>query len=342
MSRKIMAFVFVLVLAVACSPAWAVVNVLFDASHAQTVGNADWVIDEDSCGTAQRYPTPSQSNVTSSTPETYWSGAFSSFGIALVKHGYHVESLPAGASLTYGDSSNPQDLSHYDVLVLPEPNVQFTSAEKQAILDFVSNGGGLFMISDHAGADRNNNGWDAAEVFNDLGSDASFGIHFNVNTEADSWFDDHPDDTYTSDPNSPIVHGAYGDCSPGKGLGLYGATSMTLHPANNSTVAGQIWKSDGTPGSTTKVTFATAEYGQGRVAAIGDSSPAEDATNDCGHTTHDGWSASAYDNALIHLNAIAWLAGTASGGSGTPTEQISDGTFEGGLYGSSNTGSSGT
>ncbi|NOZ77562.1 MAG: peptidase S53, partial [Acidobacteria bacterium] len=32
----------------------------------------------------------------------------------------------------------------------------------------------------------------------------------------------------------------------------------------------------------------------------------------------------------------------ASGGSGTPTEQISDGTFEGGLYGSSNTGSSGT
>ena len=347
MSRRFMAFVFGLVLVVACSPTLAAVNVLFDASHAQTVGNADWVIDEDSCGVAQRYPTPSQANVTGSTPETYWSGAFSAFGIALVKHGYHVESLPSGASLTYGDTSNAQDLTHYDVLVLPEPNVPFTDAEKQAILNFVENGGGLFMISDHAGADRNNDGWDAAEVFNDLGSEAYFGIHFNVNTESDSWFNDHPDDRYTNDPNSPIVHGLYGDCSSGKGLGLYGATSMTLHPANNSTVTGEIWKTDGTVGATTKVTFAVAEYGQGRVAAIGDSSPAEDATNTCGHTTHDGWGASAYDNALIHLNAIAWLAGSGSGGTsggggGTPTERISDGTFEGGLYGSSNTGSSGT
>ena len=33
-------------------------SVLFDAAHAQTAGNADWTLDEDSCGTAQRYPTP--------------------------------------------------------------------------------------------------------------------------------------------------------------------------------------------------------------------------------------------------------------------------------------------
>ncbi len=317
MFKKTVAWVFMLVFVLVCSPAWAAVNVLFDASHAQTAGNADWVIDEDSCGIAQRFPTPSQANVTASTAETYWSGAFSAFGIALVQHGYHVESLPSGASLTYGDSSNPQDLTHYDVLVLPEPNVPFSSAEKQAILNFVENGGGLFMISDHAGADRNNNGWDATEVFDDLGSDTYFGIHFNVNTDADSWFNDHPDDRYTSDTNSPIVHGVYGDCSAGKGLGLYGATSMTLHPANNSTVTGHIWKTDGTPGSNVKVTFATAEYGEGRVAAIGDSSPAEDGTNTCGHQTHNGWAASAYDNALIYLNAVAWLAGTASGGGGT-------------------------
>jgi len=34
------------------------VSILFDAAHAQTAGNADWTLDEDSCGTAQRYPTP--------------------------------------------------------------------------------------------------------------------------------------------------------------------------------------------------------------------------------------------------------------------------------------------
>src|SRR2546421_12384793 len=29
-------------------------SILFDAAHAQTAGNADWTLDEDSCGTAQR------------------------------------------------------------------------------------------------------------------------------------------------------------------------------------------------------------------------------------------------------------------------------------------------
>src|SRR5205085_8102860 len=43
---------------------------LFDAAHAETAGNADWVIDEDSG--AQRFPTPDQSTVTASTTETYW------------------------------------------------------------------------------------------------------------------------------------------------------------------------------------------------------------------------------------------------------------------------------
>ena len=30
-----------------------------------------------------------------------------------------------------------------------EPNILFTSAEKTAILNFISHGGGLFMIPDH-------------------------------------------------------------------------------------------------------------------------------------------------------------------------------------------------
>lgn len=35
-------------------------------------------------------------------------------------------------------------------------------------MTFVKNGGGLFMISDHTGADRNNDGEDAVEILNDL------------------------------------------------------------------------------------------------------------------------------------------------------------------------------
>jgi len=42
---------------------------LFDNNHAETAGNEDCVIDEDN-NVAARYPTPDQSTITSSTPET--------------------------------------------------------------------------------------------------------------------------------------------------------------------------------------------------------------------------------------------------------------------------------
>ncbi|MBZ4421687.1 lamin tail domain-containing protein [Myxococcus sp. RHSTA-1-4] len=289
--------------------------VLFDAGHLQTAGNADWVLDENTCDVAQRYPSPAQSGITASTPETYWSGAFSSFGVALAKKGFQLESLPPGVPVTYGDASNPQDLANYKVYVIPEPNVRFTTAEKTAIINFVRNGGGLFMISDHWNSDRNNDGWDSPEIFNDLMTGTSWGIHFQVSGETDNWFNDHPDSKFTKDTTSPIIYtGPYGAATAGKGLGLYGATSMTLSPAQNATVRGHVWMTNGTADTNSKVTFATSTDGQGRIAAIGDSSPSEDATNSCGHTTYEGWNVSTFDNALIHLNAVAWLA---SGGGGT-------------------------
>src|SRR4051812_6882342 len=83
-------------------------TILFDAMHAQTAGNADWTLDENTCGTAQRLPTPDQTGITSSTAETYWSGGFSAMGVDLVKKGFHVESLPIGSRVTWGDGTNAQ------------------------------------------------------------------------------------------------------------------------------------------------------------------------------------------------------------------------------------------
>ncbi len=77
----------------------------FDATKAETAGNADWVIDEDN-GTPQRIPTPAQATITASTAETFWTGALSSWGIALVKAGNSVETLPSGAAITYGSTTN--------------------------------------------------------------------------------------------------------------------------------------------------------------------------------------------------------------------------------------------
>jgi hypothetical protein len=311
------ALVFSLILVVSLAAIAQQKSVLFDAKHAQTAGNADWTLDEDSCGTAQRYPTPDQAGITSSTAETYWSGAFSAMGVDLVKKGFHVESLPVGARISYGDTTNAQDLQNYNVFVIPEPNTAFTSTEITAIRNFVQNGGGLFMISDHAGADRNNDGIDAAGVFNQLmGSPSVFGITFNDNSSDTSfgWFDNHPDDNYTTDTTSPIVFtGAFGVPSSGRGLGLFGSTSMTVSGAAKA----HIWKTGVAKGSTTGVTFATSTYGTGRVAAVGDSSTGEDATNSCSHTTYLGYNDPSYDNGLIYANAVAWLANGSTGGGGS-------------------------
>src|SRR5258708_33923767 len=101
---------------------------------------------------------------------------------------------------------------------MPEPSSALTSTEITAIRNFVFNGGGLFMIADHAGADRNNDGIDAAGVFNALmGSPSVFGITYNDNS-ADrtfGWFDDHPDHNYPTVTTPPIIFtGTFGGPSP--------------------------------------------------------------------------------------------------------------------------------
>ena len=97
-------------------------HVLFDDAHAEQAGNADSIIDSN-------MPTPSPSSPTAGTD---WNGAYSSFGVALYKDGDTLETLPPGGQLTYG-SGGAQDLSHFQVLVLPEPNDTLSASEIQAI-----------------------------------------------------------------------------------------------------------------------------------------------------------------------------------------------------------------
>src|SRR6195952_3205649 len=135
-------------------------RVLFDNTKAETAGNADWII-----STSQPDPLSQNSNPTG---DTSWTGALSSWGVALQRTGsYSLKTLPAGNTITYG-GSGALDLKNFDVFVLPEPNVRFSTAEKTAIMKFVQAGGGLFLIVDHSGSDRNNDGYDSVEVANDL------------------------------------------------------------------------------------------------------------------------------------------------------------------------------
>ncbi|RZK19109.1 MAG: hydrolase [Hymenobacter sp.] len=271
---------------------------LFDGSHAETAGNADWVPDSDN-GTVGRIPTPAQSGITSSTAETYWTGALSSWAVALVKLGNTVEALPTGTAITYGNTSNPQDLRNYSVFVVDEPNTLFTSAEKTAILNFVKNGGGLFMISDHDVSDRNNDGYDSPAIWNDLLTNNAvqtnpFGFKIDLTNISET-----SSNVLTSSTNV-VLHGSQGNVTQLKFSN--GATITT------TTAAAQplIWRSNASQG-TTQALCATSTYGTGRVFVITDSSPADDGTGASGNTLYPGWTEIS-SHAPLHLNASLWLA----------------------------------
>ncbi|MFE5139702.1 hydrolase [Streptomyces fagopyri] len=278
-------------------------RVLFDNGHAETAGNADWII-----STSQPDPLGQDSSPSS---ETDWTGALSSWGVALQKTGdYSLRTLPAGSGLTYGGSA-ATDLSNFDELVLPEPNTLFTTAEKTAIMTFVQNGGGLFMISDHTGADRNNDGYDAVEIFNDLMTDNSvdstdpFG--FSIDTlDVGSGYP-----AAISDSTNPVLHGSFGTVT--KSL-IADGTTATLKPSDNSAVKGLVYRS-GYSGNTGAF-FATSTFGSGKVAFWGDSSPIDDGTGQSGNTLYDGWNDTGATNAALALNATEWLAGAGGTGGG--------------------------
>jgi len=272
---------------------------LFDATKAETAGNADWVLDADS--TPQRFPTPAQANITATTPESFWKGGLSSWGVALAKLGHTVETLPSGTAITYG-GTGAQDLKNYDVFVIDEPNTRFTAAEKVAILNFVNNGGGLFMIADHTASDRNNDGWDSPAIWNDLMATNTvqtnpFGIKFTLDN-----FSQTTTNRLSATTNT-ILNGSQGVVTQ---LKYSAGASMTINTTANASAKGLIWKSTSTQG-TSNIMCATATYGLGRVVAIGDSSPADDGTGATGDTLYPGWTELA-SHARLHMNASLWLA----------------------------------
>lgn len=300
----------------------AQIKILFDATKAQSAGNADWVIDADahnlgfpsgpaivgkgSESNPQRIPTPLQSTITASTLEDYWTGGLSNWGIDCVKQGYIVESLPYNGQITYGVSSNVQDLSNYKVFVIDEPNIAFTASEKAAIITFVKNGGGLCIIADHTISDRNNDTIDSPQVLNDLLSNNTvqndpFGFSFDSVDISETSYN------VANLPTNAILHGSAGSVAQVK---WSGGTTMTLNPTQNKSVTGLVYKSKSSKTGTVDVLCASATYQNGKVVAIGDSSIADDGTGDnTGDILYNGYTLDANGNhQKLLMNAIIWLA----------------------------------
>lgn len=219
-------------------------RVLFDAGHAQQAGNADWVIE----------------------------GAYSDFAESLKEElGCYIESTKE--RLTY------ELLSLFNVFIIPEPNRPFDKEEIEAIIKFVENGGGLFLIADHGDSDRNGNGWDSPKVFNTFVE--IFGFRFTG-------------DTIQEEPVKYVIfHEITNNI---KEVGVWAGSTIEVL---NSNVQILLENKDKKP------YMVLSKYGKGYVVAIGDSSPFDDGTGDINDILHDGWHWG--DNSKLAINTVKFL-----------------------------------
>lgn len=284
-------------------------KVLFDNSHAQTAGAADWVID----------------------------GGFSDFGNALANEGYYVKELRKTTPFTY------DDLKEYNVFVIAEPNVPFKTTEQAAMKEYVENGGSIFFIGDHYNADRNKNRWDGSEAINGYRRGAfedpakgmsteernsaamqnvtstdwlseNFGVRFRYNAlgDIDANIIVPADQAFgiTEGVSAVAMHAgstlAITDPEKAKGIVYLPKTNAKW----NNAVDQGVYNGGGIEEGPY---VAVSKLGAGKAAFIGDSSPVEDASpkylreeTGARKTTYDGFKEA--DDAALLVNTVNWLA----------------------------------
>ncbi|WP_243711737.1 endonuclease [Paenibacillus sp. BK033] len=284
-------------------------KVLFDNTHAQTAGAADWVID----------------------------GGFSDFANGLANNGYFVQELRKSTPFTY------DDLKGYDVFVIAEPNIPFKTSEQAAMEQYVEGGGSIFFIGDHYNADRNKNRWDGSESINGYRRGAWANPAQGMSTEeanssamqnvaSSDWLADHFGIRFRYNALGDI--NATNIVAPNQAFGITeGVSAVAMHagstlaiidpakakgivylPQTNEAWASAVDQGVYNGGGTAEGPYvAVSKLGGGKAAFIGDSSPVEDVTpkylrEDTGakKTTYDGFK-EANDGVLL-VNLIDWLS----------------------------------
>ncbi len=269
MGKRVVALVLLFILIL---PGVSGASVLFDHTKSEDAGKADWII----------------------------TGAYSDWADDLRALGYTVEELSPGETITYGDSSNPKDLSRYDVFILPEPQNPFTDSEREAILQFIQNGGTLIYIADHKSSDRDNDGWDSWNIWNEnLDFDSVFGITL-LDTQI-------PSGTVINDIE-PVENLTDGVSSFGIWLGT--AISVT----GDAKVAAWWDKEEG------MAAWIYTFYGNGKVIVFADSSPFSDGTCETSCGGYDDYHQ--YDDSKVAVNMVKFgISGTSGSNNSSQNNQ---------------------
>ncbi|MCP1182424.1 DUF5689 domain-containing protein [Paenibacillus sp. 1781tsa1] len=284
-------------------------KVLFDNSHGQTAGAADWVID----------------------------GGFSDFGNALANDGYYVKELRKTTPFTY------DDLKEYNVFVIAEPQIPFKTSEQAALKQYVETGGSIFFVGDHYNADRNKNRWDGSEVINGYRrgafEDPAKGMSTDErNSEAmqnitsSDWLSDNFGVRFRynalGDINANIVvpaDQAFGITAGVSAVAMHAGSTLAITdpekakgivylPKTNAKWNNAVDQGVYNGGGIEEGPYvAVSKLGAGKAAFIGDSSPVEDASpkylreeTSTRKTTYDGFKE--VDDAVLLVNTVNWLA----------------------------------
>lgn len=197
---------------------------------------------------------------------------------------------------------------YYDVVVVDEPNILFAMSEKQALLNFVANGGGLFMIADHTLSDRDADGFDSVTIWTDFLGDNGlvfnpFGIYF---PNWDTGSNESGKNTFNHNIlGDPILNGPVGVAT---NMEYFNGNEFQIDNTKNPTVISHMWF--GALGDSNNCCgLASLRYGNGRVVC-GDSSCFDDGTGDPHDSSlYDGYTTDAGGVQHIWiLNASEWLA----------------------------------
>ncbi|MGH3344012.1 MAG: hypothetical protein ACRDPK_14315 [Carbonactinosporaceae bacterium] len=263
-------------------------TVLFDASHGEP----------GSISSMQPNPLVEDLNP---ADEDDWTGTLSAWGVGLQRTGrYVIRTLPSSGRITYGDPAHALDLERFDTLILPAPAQPLTEAERAAVLRWLRDGGGLFLIAGGAAS---------RDALGDLVAREPFGFSFERAGPAQG-----PAMTALR-AGGPILAGPFGQVA---GSTVTGDTALRLDSGGNPTVRGWIWRAGEDRRSGRGLVFATAALGRGHVAAwsggaaVDDGTPTRRPTGQArragGQADNHGWAHPPTTDGRLALNATAWLA----------------------------------
>ncbi len=253
----------------ACSPALLAADkprILYDDTHGQTAGNADWVI----------------------------TGAYSEMADTLTGNGFVIDSLSKVAA---NGRFTADLLANYQAVILAEPNNAYGEDEAQALVEFVLNGGGAFLVGDHGGADRDGDGIDAVKALN------AFCPRFGFSFAGDFVYEAPIAGPVNKD--HPVMFGV-------RAVGAWAGSTFVLQRNAQAKAVSLI------DSRYKKAPYiVAAEAGKGRVVAIGDSSPFDDGVGSgAAKKLHDSYDSFMYSHPQLAYNAMVWVTG------GTPAKRI--------------------